>query len=98
VLHHIANKRKDKYTLLDVAVYFFVFTTPLFELPQAYLIYSRQDASGVSLLTWGYFAVSSIAWLAYGLRKRLKPIVFTYSLYLVIELSIVVGIVRYGPM
>lgn len=80
----------------DVVLYFFVFTTPLFELPQAYLIYSRQDASDVSVLTWAYFAVSSIAWLLYGLRQRIRPIVFAYSLYLLIETSIVIGIIRYS--
>jgi len=96
VLHHIKNKKPHKNRALDAVLYFFVFTTPLFELPQAYLIYNRHDASDVSVLTWTYFAISSIAWLAYGVRQRIKPIIFAYSLYLVIETSIVIGIIRYS--
>lgn len=95
MLHHVRKKAVKK-TPLDVLIYFFVFTTPLFELPQAYLIYSRQDARDVSVLTWAYFAVSSIFWILYGLRKRIKPIIFAYCLYLVIEITIVIGIIRYN--
>ncbi len=95
MLHHIHKKTKQK-TAFDYVIYLFVFTTPLFELPQAYLIYSRQDARDVSVLTWGYFAFSSVAWIIYGLRKRIKPIIFAYSLYLAIETSIVIGIIRYN--
>lgn len=97
MLHHIKkSKHHKKQTPLDIVLYFFVFTTPLFELPQAYIIYSNQDARGVSVLTWAYFAISSIAWVTYGIRKRIRPVVFAYSLYLVIETSIVIGIIRYS--
>jgi uncharacterized protein with PQ loop repeat len=96
VLHHIKKTKKKQKAPLDYILYFFVFTTPLFELPQAFIIYSRHDASGVSVLTWAYFAVSSAAWLIYGLRSQIRPIVFAYSLYLLIESSIVIGIIRYS--
>lgn len=96
MLHHVKKALKAKKTPLDYILYFFVFTTPLFELSQAYIIYSRQNAADVSILTWGYFAVSSVAWLCYGIRQKLKPIIFAYSLYCVIEVTIVVGIVLYA--
>jgi uncharacterized protein with PQ loop repeat len=96
VLHHIKKPKKKQKTALDYVLYFFVFTTPLFEIPQAYIIYARQDASDVSILTWGYFAVSSVAWLIYGIRQHLVPIVIAYSLYLIIETSIVIGILLYN--
>jgi len=105
MLHHLKTVNKKTVqkkkgaqpkTFLDYVLYFFVFTTPLFELPQAYIIYSRQDASDVSVATWGYFAISSVAWLTYGIRHRIWPIIFAYSLYLVIETSIVIGIIRYS--
>lgn len=96
MLHHIKKqKHQKKKSPLDILLYFFVFTTPLFELPQAYIIYSNQDARDVSVLTWGYFAISSVAWVTYGIRKKIKPIVFAYSLYLLIETSIVIGIIKY---
>jgi uncharacterized protein with PQ loop repeat len=97
MLHHIRKHKHHKQkSPLDFLLYFFVFTTPLFELPQAYIIYSNQDASDVSILTWGYFAVSSVAWVTYGFRKKIKPIMFAYSLYLLIETIIVIGIIKYS--
>src|SRR5688500_16147781 len=97
MLHHVRKSKKAApKTPLDVLIYFFVFTTPLFELPQAYLIYTHHIARDVSILSLGYFAVSSIFWILYGLRKRIKPIIFAYSLYLTIDIIIVIGIIRYS--
>ncbi len=70
--------------------------TPLFELPQAWAIYSTHDAQNVSLTTWGFFTVSNLAWVAYAIRNKLRPLIFVYSLYMVIETAIVVGIVLYN--
>lgn len=80
----------------DILVYFFALTTPLFELPQAYLIYSNQDANNVSVLTWLYFCVASVVFLSYAIKRRIKPLILAYSLYLLIEIIIVAGIVRYN--
>lgn len=97
MLHQLKKPKKAKNKEpLDYILYFFAFTTPLFELPQAYLIYSRQNATDVSVLTWAYFAISSVAWLCYGIRHKIKPIIFAYSSYCVIEVAIVVGIIRYS--
>ena len=70
--------------------------TPLFELPQAWAIYSTQSAQDVSLTTWGFFVVSNLAWIAYSIRNKLKILIFVYSLYMIIEVSIVVGIILYS--
>ena len=99
MLHHVhkhKKKRSQKNDFLDILLYFFVFTTPLFELPQAYLIYSQKSADGVSVLTWAYFAASSVVWLAYGLRRKLKPVILAYTFYLIIESIIVIGILKYN--
>ncbi len=96
MLHTLKKQAKTKKTTLDYVLYFFAFTTPLFELTQAYIIYSRQNAADVSLPTWGYFAVSSIAWLWYGIHHKIWPLIFAYSLYLIIEATIVVGILIYA--
>lgn len=93
MLHHLNKKTKKE--SFDYFLYFFVFTTPLFELPQAYKIYSRHSAHDVSILTWSYFLISNAAWLVYGFRYRLKPIIITYCLYTLVEILIVVGIIIY---
>lgn len=96
MLHHVQKKKNQRNDFMDILLYFFVFTTPLFEIPQAVLIYDNKNADGVSVLTWFYFAISSVVWLMYGLRNRLKPVILAYSSYLIIEVIIVIGILKYS--
>lgn len=90
--HLHQKKRRD---MFDYLLYVFMVATPLFELPQAWDIYSNKSAGDVSLPTWAFFAVSNLAWIMYAVRNKLRPLIVTYSLYLVIEVAIVVGILLY---
>lgn len=94
--HYHAARKKPKKEAIDYVVRFFMVATPLFEIPQAIVIYSSKDASGVSLLTWGFFVLSSITWLSFGLKYRLMPLIVAHSLYILVELSVVVGIILYS--
>lgn len=87
--------QKKKHDRWDYLLYVFMAATPLFELPQAWSIYSTKSAEDVSLLTWAFFAVSNLAWITYAIRNKLRPLIFIYSLYLVIEVGIVIGILIY---
>lgn len=92
--HHLHKKKqKDPF---DYVVYFFMIATPLFELPQAYIIHSTQNAESVSPFTWGFFLLSSVVWLTYGIKHKITPFIFMYSLYLVVEATIVTGIILYS--
>ena len=94
--HHVQRLRKQKHKdPFDFVVYFFMVATPLFEVPQAYAIYSTESAENVSPLTWGFFFVASFVWLIYSIKHKLKPLIFMYSMYILVEASIVVGIVLY---
>jgi uncharacterized protein with PQ loop repeat len=95
MIHHHLRKKENK-TPLDRLLYFFVFVTPLFELPQAVTIFTTKSAENVSIYTWSFFLISSVAWLIYGIRNRIWPIKVTYCIYLVIESIIVVGIVTFS--
>lgn len=88
--------KTNEMTLYDMLVYFFALTTPLFELPQAYLIYSNRDADNVSAATWIYFSIASLVFLTYAVKRRITPLILAYSLYLLIEIVIVAGIIRYS--
>lgn len=81
---------------LNLMMYFFSIATPLFEVPQAWEIYTHQSAHNVSLVTWGFFCVDNLAWIIYSLRKKEWPLLLTSVLYEVLELVIVVGIIRYS--
>lgn len=90
---HLHQKKKKD--VFDYLVYFFMVATPLFELPQVWDIYSNKSAQDVSLITWGFFFVANIAWIVYAVRNKLLPLLIAYSLYLVTEGLIVVGILLY---
>ena len=92
---HTRAHKKPKKGLFDYVIYFFMIATPLFEIPQAYTIFTTKSAESVSLSTWGFFAVASLVWAAYAVREKLLPIFVTSSLYLAIECIIVVGIIQY---
>lgn len=87
------KKHKDPF---DYVVYFFMIATPLFEVPQAYVIHSTQNAESVSPFTWCFFFLSSTVWLTYGIKHKIKPFIFMYSLYLLVEATIVIGILLYS--
>jgi uncharacterized protein with PQ loop repeat len=93
VRHLPKKKQKEPF---DYVVYFFMIATPLFEVPQAYTIHSTQSAESVSPYTWGFFFIASFVWLTYAVKHKLKPLIFMYSMYLVVEATIVAGIIMYS--
>jgi len=87
---HLAKTKK--LSGFDKFIYVFALTTPLFELPQFISIISARSAENVSIITWGYLAVSSLAWLIYGIHKKMKPLIISYVLYVIVEFSVVAAI------
>jgi len=93
--HKHLHKKKPK-DIFDYLLYVFMIATPLFEIPQARDIFSRQSADDVSLTTWGFFFISSLAWITYAVRAKIWPLMVAYTLYLIIEGVIVAGILLYS--
>lgn len=89
------HTKPDK-EFFDYIVYFFTVATPLFELPQAYVIYANQSAQDVSFATWAFFLLDNIVWIVYAVKRRVVPLLITTILYLIIETAILVGIVLYA--
>jgi uncharacterized protein with PQ loop repeat len=99
VRHAQAHKhitKKQKRSAFDNFIYVFAFTTPLFELPQLISIISARSAENVSLITWGYLAISSLAWLIYGIKKKMRPLIVSYILYVIVEFSIAISILIFS--
>ncbi len=82
--------------VLDRVVFLIGVLGPAMTLPQIILIYVGQDASGVSPFTWFGWALFDIPWILYGVAHRERPIIVTYSLWLVTNLIVAVGAVLYG--
>ena len=80
---------------IDRIVLIIAFLAPLVELPQLIEIYVNKAAQNVSVLTWGFFVIFGIPWLIYGIIHKEKPIIILYSLWIIIDSIIVVGILLY---
>ena len=66
--------------------------TMLMTVPQVIAIWVRDDASGVSVLSWMSYLISSVAWLVYGLRKGDRTIWATCIGWIVLDVAIIAGI------
>ncbi len=107
-LHH-AHKRKrihqkhEKYPhpdnlkrFMDKAIYVVGVFGPIMTLPQVWKIWVGKNAVGVSVLSWSAYLIAAFFWLVYGLIHKEKPIIITYSLWILMEISIVAGTLIYG--
>ena len=65
-------------------------------LPQVIQIWSTQDATGVSLISWSYYLFSASMFLIYGLIHRAIPIIINYGAALFLYFLIVLGTAIYG--
>lgn len=90
------HPHKDKWIQsLDKFLVVLAVVGPLIALPQILQIFISGDASGVSSLSWGFYALFSIPWFIYGVVHDVKPIKIAYSLSFVANLTVFVGSIMY---
>lgn len=68
----------------------------LFAIPQIWKIYVGRNASGVSALSWFSWVGLYVFWLAYGILRHDKAIIFNNIIWIVFGLLIAVGALIYG--
>lgn len=88
-----SNKLFVRY--LDYWVTILGFVSSLAMLPQAFEIWQNQDATNVSLLTWGFFTLWALTMLIYGVVHNARPIIMTYIMSFIIDVAVVAGIIVY---
>jgi uncharacterized protein with PQ loop repeat len=87
--HHI--KRAEVDAIAYVAIIIGVF----FTVPQLYTILVNQSADNVSLMTWVAYTIMSAFWLVYGIERKLKPIIASSIIYLILDGIIVYAILTF---
>jgi MtN3 and saliva related transmembrane protein len=101
-LHHVHKRKRrlEKYPhpnklkgLLDRWIYVVGVAGPLMTIPQLYTLWSTRDAGSLSLSTWSAYLVIAIIWIIYGILHKEKPLVAMYTAWLLIHISVVVGII-----
>ncbi len=82
--------------VLDKLIFVVGTLGPLSTLPQIWKIWHYQTASGVSMWAWALPAFFDLFWILYGFLHRETPIVFTYTLWFILNTLIAVGAWMYG--
>ena len=94
--HEPYPSRNKWINFMDKTIYFVGIIGPLATIPQALKIWVDRGAAGLYLYSWIIFVLVNIAWLFYGILHREKPIVVTYLGWLLVNISVVIGIIIYG--
>lgn len=98
--HHHRKIRKTlshRYrSLADDIIYSAGVLGPVLTIPQVLKIYVEQNAAGLSLISWISYLFTAAFWIFYGIIHKEKPIIFTYVVWFILQLIIVIGIFIYG--
>jgi uncharacterized protein with PQ loop repeat len=81
---------------LDRVIYAVGVIGPVMTLPQIVLIYAGRNATGVSALSFFAMALLDIPWILYGAVHGERPIMMTYTLWLLCNFAIAAGALMYG--
>ena len=82
--------------LMDKVIYVVVIVGVLMNIPQVAKIWIGQNATGVSVISWGAFFIISIFWLIYGIMHKEKPIILSSIGVMFFQALVVIGTLIYG--
>jgi len=107
-LHHLQRRKRihqehEKYpnpdpkkAFLDKLVYAMSLLMPIMSIPQIYKIFNEQDATSISIITFGTYLFGNFIWFIYGLVHKATPILLTNFLFAIINVLILTGVFLYG--
>ena len=78
---------------MDKLIYIIGICGPILSIPQIYNIWFLGYAAGVSVVTWLGFAFIGSFWIFYGVLHKNKPIIISHSLWVIVDLIVVVGVI-----
>jgi len=91
------HERSTPYkTFLDRLTFVAGIIGPFTVLPQIWTIFSTHSATGVSLSTWLLMFIVTFPWILYGRAHKDKTIIASFILWEVVNLTVVIGVLRYG--
>ncbi len=82
--------------ILDKIVMCVAILGPICTLPQIYKVWAFQNTEGLSLISWGSYLVFNFPLLLYGIIHREKIMITMYVLWIIMNTSIVLGILLFG--
>ena len=89
----IANVKPKKF--IDKLIYVVAIVYPLTTIPQIYDIFVYKSAMSISLLTWVLYDLFTCIFLWYAIENKLKPMIVEYSMWIIVQSIVVVGVFLY---
>lgn len=89
--HHFHLSKRERKGLFEGVINIAAFLYPLTGLPQVIAVF-QGSAEGVSVASWIGFTVFAALFLYYGISRHIRPMIIINSLWLVIDVLTVVGI------
>ena len=86
-------KTRDK--ILDGIDSFICIIFPLTTIPQIKKIWMKQNAEGISLLTWVLYLVFTIPLIAYAIKKNDLKLAVMWAIWAFIYILVITGTVYY---
>ncbi len=80
---------------LERLIYPVSMLSPIMTVPQMLEIWVNKKVEGVSLSTWGAYALVSGVWAVYGFVHKEKPLAVANSLMFILDSLIVIGILAH---
>lgn len=96
-IHPVKPKKSQRTPahLFDKIVMIVSVLYPLSALPQAFAVLSGH-AEGVSVLSWGFFLVSAVLFLIYGIKRSVPPMIISNSIWVITDSLVVIGLLSHG--
>lgn len=91
-LLHVRLSKQRRLSYLDKLAMVVAFLYPLSGVPQVIEVFTN-GSEGVSLLSWAGFALFSLLFLLYSVAHRIKPMIITNMLWLIVDSLVVIGII-----
>lgn len=95
-LAHQKHKKTTYKVFLDKVTFVAGVVGPFTVLPQIYSIFHNKSAAGVSLATWLLIFIVTLPWVFYGIAHKEKSIIVSFTLWEIVNLAVVVGVLLYS--
>lgn len=79
-------------TLVEKLSQMMVASTPLLSVPQLSILAKTKAATGMSLISWTLFAVFTLPWIYYALKRKDRLLTMVYTANFIIY-SLIAGLI-----
>jgi len=93
--HHFHITKKNEKRLINRICAVFAVLMPLTVLPQIHLLYTTQNASGLSLAMWILYSIGCVPFLLFGYIYKLPQLIVLNAMWLAMQAVMIVGILLY---